>query len=69
MEKAEVPICVGFALLSQAKSVKANTNTKVKIAIEEDEEPWDDIDEEVTEDIEKEITESIDLDYIKEENK
>ena len=44
-------------------------DTKVKIAIEEDEEPWDEIDEEVTEDIEKEITESIDLDYIKEENK
>lgn len=44
-------------------------DTKVKIAIEEDEEPWDEIDEEVTEDIEKEITESVELDYIKEENK
>ena len=44
-------------------------DTKVKIAIEEDEEPWDEIDEEVNEDIEKEITESINPDYIKEENK
>ena len=44
-------------------------DTKVKIAIEEDEEPWDEIDEDLTEDIEKEITESINLDYIKEENK
>lgn len=44
-------------------------DTKVKIAIEEDEEPWDEIDEEVTEDIEKEIIESIDPNYIKEENK
>ena len=43
-------------------------DTKVKIAIEEDEEPWDDIDEEVTNEIEQEITESIDPDYIKEEN-
>lgn len=42
-------------------------DTKVKIAIEEDEEPWDEIDEEVTEEIEQEITESIDPDYIKEE--
>lgn len=40
-------------------------DTKVKIAIEEDEEPWDEIDEEVTEDIEQEISESINTDYIK----
>ena len=39
-------------------------DTKVKIAIEEDEEPWDEIFED---DIDKEITESIDPDYIKEE--
>lgn len=42
-------------------------DTKVKIAIEEDEEPWDEIDEEVTEEIEQEITESIDPNYIKED--
>lgn len=42
-------------------------DTKVKIAIEEDEEPWDEIDEEVTEEIEKEISENIDPNYIKEE--
>ena len=40
-------------------------DTKVKIAIEEDEEPWDEIDEEVTDEIEQEISESIDLEYIK----
>ncbi len=42
-------------------------DTKVKIAIEEDEEPWDEIDEELTEEVEQEIVESIDPDYIKEE--
>ena len=42
-------------------------DTKVKIAIEEDEEPWDEIFEEVNDDIDKEITDSIDPDYIKEE--
>ena len=42
-------------------------DTKVKIAIEEDEEPWDDLPEEVTEETEKEIEENIDPDYIKEE--
>ena len=43
-------------------------DTKVKIAIEEDEEPWDVIDEEVTNEVEKEIDDSIDPNYIKEEN-
>ena len=42
-------------------------DTKVKVAIEEDEEPWDDLPEEVTEETEKEIEENIDPDYIKEE--
>ena len=42
-------------------------DTKVKIAIEEDEEPWDEIPEEVTEEVENEITDNIDPDYIKEE--
>lgn len=42
-------------------------DTKVKIAIEEDEEPWDEIDEEVTEEVEQEITESVDPNYIKED--
>jgi len=42
-------------------------DTKVKIAIEEDEEPWDEIPEEVTEDVEREISENIDPDYIKED--
>lgn len=38
--------------------------TKVKIAIEEDEEPWEDIDDEITEEIEKEIDNSINEDFI-----
>ena len=42
-------------------------DTKVKIAIEEDDEPWDEIPEEVTEEVENEITDNIDPDYIKEE--
>lgn len=42
-------------------------DTKVKIAIEEDEEPWDEIPEEVTEETLEEIDDSVDPDYIKEE--
>jgi len=38
--------------------------TKMKIAIEEDEEPWEEIDDEVTEDIEKEIDEVVDEKFI-----
>ena len=38
--------------------------TKMKIAIEEDEEPWEDLDEEVTEDLEKEIDENIKEDFV-----
>ena len=38
--------------------------TKMKIAIEEDEEPWQDLDEEVTEDIEKEIDENVKEDFV-----
>lgn len=38
--------------------------TKMKIAIEEDEEPWEDLDNEVTEDVEKEIEENIKEDFI-----
>lgn len=41
-------------------------DTKVKIAIEEDEEPWDEIPEEVTEAIEQEISDSVDPNYISE---
>lgn len=38
--------------------------TKMKISIEEDEEPWQNLDEEVTEDIEKEIDESVDDNFV-----
>ena len=40
-------------------------DTKVKIAIEEDEEPWDEIPEEVTDDVLEEISDNIDPNYIK----
>ena len=39
--------------------------TKMKIAIEDEEDPWDEIDDEVTEDVEKEIENSVTEDYIK----
>ena len=39
--------------------------TKVKIAIEDDEDPWDDIREEVDENIEQEIDNSVNEEYIK----
>jgi len=38
--------------------------TKVKIAIEEDEEPWDEIDDDITEEIEQEIDTSIQEEYL-----
>ncbi len=38
--------------------------TKMKIAIEEDEEPWDEIEDEMNEEIEKEIENNIDEKYI-----
>ena len=43
-------------------------DTKVKIAIVEDEEPWDEIPEEITEEVEHEIIENINPDYIKEDH-
>jgi len=42
-------------------------DTKVKIAIEEEEDPWDEIPEEITDEIEKEIDSSIDTNFIKED--
>ena len=42
-------------------------DTKVKIAIEETAEPWDDIFDDVDENTEKEIEDNIDPNYIKEE--
>ena len=42
-------------------------DTKVKIAIEEDEEPWDEIPEEVTDEVLKEIDDNVDPNYIKDE--
>ena len=38
--------------------------TKMKIAIEEDEEPWQDLSEEVTDEIEKEIDENVNENFI-----
>ena len=38
--------------------------TKVKIAIEEDEEPWDEIDDDITEELEQEIDNSIQEEYL-----
>ena len=38
--------------------------TKMKIAIEDDEDPWDELEEEMNENIEKEIDESVKEDYI-----
>ena len=42
-------------------------DTKVKIAIEEDEEPWDEIVEDVPDDTLKEIDKEVNEDYLKEE--
>lgn len=39
--------------------------TKMKIAIEDEEDPWDEIDDEVTEEVEKEIENNVTEDYIK----
>ncbi len=40
--------------------------TKMKIAIEEDEEPWEEIEDEADDEVLNEIDESVDSDYIKE---
>lgn len=42
-------------------------DTKVKIAIEEDEEPWDEIEEEVTDEVLEEIDNNVNPEYIKED--
>lgn len=39
--------------------------TKMKISIEEDEEPWDEIDDDINDEIEKEIDENVNENYIK----
>lgn len=41
---------------------------KIKIAIEEDEEPWDEIEDEVDDEVLKDIEENVNEDYIKEDN-
>ena len=38
--------------------------TKMKIAIEDDEEPWEDLDEEVTDDIDKEIDDNVNENFV-----
>lgn len=38
--------------------------TKFKIGVEDDEEPWDELNDEVTEEVEKEIEESVDQNYL-----
>lgn len=38
--------------------------TKMKIVVEEDEEPWDEIEDEYTEEVEKQIDESIEEDFL-----
>ena len=66
------PNCTGVKILENGEisfdidkelGVEIVGETKVKIAIEEEEEPWEDIDDEVTEDVLKEI-EKIDENYI-----
>lgn len=41
---------------------------KIKISIEEDEEPWDEIEDDVDEEVLKEIDDNVDENYIKEDN-
>ncbi len=68
------PACFGVNILEDKKvsfniekelGVEIVGETKVKIAIEDDEEPWDIIDDEVSSDTMKEIDESVDEDYLK----
>ena len=40
--------------------------TKMKIAIEEEEEPWEELDDDITEEVEKEIDDTVSEDYINE---
>ena len=50
---------------SKELGVEIVGETKMKIAIEEDEDPWDEIEDEVTEEVEKEIENNVDENYIK----
>ena len=58
---------VTVAQIEKELGVEIVGDTKVKIAIEEDEEPWDEIPEDVTDDTMKEIDDNVDPNYIKEE--
>lgn len=51
-------------IIEKELGVEIVGETKVKIAVEEDEEPWDEIDDEVTEDDLKEIDENVTDNYI-----
>ena len=54
---------IGFDIEKEL-GVEIVGETKMKISIEEDEEPWDEIDDEVTEETLKEIDENVNEKYI-----
>lgn len=69
------PNCVGVNIdndgnitfdIEKELGVEIVGETKMKIAIEEDEEPWDDVEDDIDEEILKEIDDSVKEDYIEE---
>lgn len=71
------PNCVGVNIdengnikfdIEKELGVEIVGETKMKIAIEEDEEPWEDVDDEIDDKVMEEIDENVNVDYI-EENK
>ena len=72
------PNCVGVNIdddgninfdIEKELGVEIVGETKMKIAIEEDEEPWDEIDDDINDEIMKEIDENVTEEYINEQNK
>ena len=71
------PNCVGVNIdengnikfdIEKELGVEIVGETKMKIAIEEDEEPWEDVDDEIDDKVMEEIDKNVNVDYI-EENK
>ena len=69
------PNCVGVNIdengnikfdIEKELGVEIVGETKMKIAIEEDEEPWEDVDDEIDDKVMEEIDENVNVDYIEE---
>ena len=72
------PNCVGVNIdddgninfdIEKELGVEIVGETKMKIEIEEDEEPWDEVEDDIDDNVLKEIDETVNEDYIDDQNK